>query len=331
VNCAGCDNCLSPRATWDGTLAAQKFLSCVYRVRQHSGFGVGLNHLIEILTGADTEKVRKFGHEKLSTYGIGGEHSRAEWGAIGRELIRLGFIYQNTEKFSVIEITEEGLAALKLRQKVTLTKPIAPTETQTHRAGEITCDELLFDKLRILLKNLADERSVPSYIIFSDVALRQMARLYPTSEIEFARITGVGEKKQREFGAVFIEQIAAHLQTNVRQVFAEEVLPARVPSRSSLNDTMRETLHFYRAGKTVPEIADVRGLKISTIYGHLEEAMHAGETVDVDALVSPDAQREIAAEFTKRGFGNLGGVVEALGGRYDYGQCKLVRAKLQGR
>ena len=125
-NCAGCDNCLSPRATFDGTLAAQKFLSCVYRIREKSGFGVGINHIIEVLTGADTEKVRKFGHHELSTYKIGGEHTRAEWGAIGRELVRLGLLFQNTEKFSTVEITDAGRAALKARQKITLTKPVAP-------------------------------------------------------------------------------------------------------------------------------------------------------------------------------------------------------------
>jgi ATP-dependent DNA helicase RecQ len=93
-NCAACDNCLSPRATFDGTLAAQKFLSCVYRIREKSGFGVGLNHVVEVLTGADTEKIRKWNHAQLSTYGIGKEHSRAEWAAIGRELVRLGFLRQ---------------------------------------------------------------------------------------------------------------------------------------------------------------------------------------------------------------------------------------------
>src|SRR6185436_4426293 len=100
-NCGGCDNCLAPRATWDGTIAAQKLLSCVYRIREKSGFGVGLNHVVEVLTGADTEKVRKFGHQSLSTYSIGGEHTRAEWGAVGRELVRQGLLIQNNEKFGI--------------------------------------------------------------------------------------------------------------------------------------------------------------------------------------------------------------------------------------
>ena len=330
-NCAGCDNCLSPRATFDGTLAAQKFLSCVYRIREKSGFGVGINHIVEVLTGAETEKVRKFGHQELSTYNIGNEHTRAEWGAIGRELIRLGLLLQTTEKFSTVEITNAGRAALKARQKITLTKPVAPTEPQKHRAGEIACDEALFEKLRALRKRLADERAVPSYIIFSDVALRQMARFYPANENEFSRISGVGDKKQREFGEAFLGEITAHLQTNARQIFADdsfENTPAPV-RRAKLNDTARETLHFFQQGKTVSQIANIRSLKEGTICSHLEEAIMAGESVDVGSLVNPAAQKEIAAAFQKRGFGNLGGVVESLGGKYDYGQCRLVRAALQ--
>ena len=225
-NCGACDNCLSPRATFDGTLAAQKFLSCVYRIRENTRFGVGLNHVVEVLTGADTEKIRKWNHEQLSTYGIGTEHSRPEWAAIGRELIRLGHLRQTSGKFSVLELTNDGLAALKQRRKVTLTKPVTASEPKAHRAGDIACDEVLFDRLRRLRKQLADERNVPAYIVFSDVALRQMARDYPASEREFARITGVGEKKLREFGDAFLAEIAAHVGNNPRQIFADDSFAA---------------------------------------------------------------------------------------------------------
>ena len=175
-----------------------------------------------MLCGAETEKVRKFGHHTLSTYNIGGEHARAEWAAIGRELVRLGLLFQNPEKFNIVELTDAGRAALKSRQKITLTKPVAPTEPAKHRAGEIACDEVLFEKLRALRKQLADERAVPPYIIFSDVSLRQMARFYPANEKDFSRISGVGERKLREFGEVFLREIAAHLQTNPRQIFADD-------------------------------------------------------------------------------------------------------------
>jgi ATP-dependent DNA helicase RecQ len=237
-NCEGCDNCFSPRATFDGTLAAQKFLSCVYRIRERSRFSVGLNHVIAVLTGAESEKVHRWGHERLSTYGIGREHSRPEWSAIGRELIRLGYLRQTADRLSVVEVTPEGLALLKRRGRVVLTKPVGVPEPKARRVGEIACDEALFDRLRRLRKQLADERSVPPYIVFSDVSLRQMARAYPGDEREFARISGVGEKKLREFGAVFMGEIAAHLQTNPRQIFAEDsFVPAPRSSRARRGDT----------------------------------------------------------------------------------------------
>jgi ATP-dependent DNA helicase RecQ len=334
INCSACDNCLSPRQTWDGTLAAQKFLSCVYRIREKSGFGVGVQHIVEILCGAETEKIRKWDHHTLSTYNIGGEHSRLEWAAIGRELVRQGLLRQDAEKFNTIELTNEGRAALKSRQKIVLTRSVtAPEQASKHRAGEIACDEVLFDKLRQLRKRLADERGVPPYIIFSDVSLRQIARNYPQDENAFSRISGVGEKKLAEFGALFMTEVAAHLQTNARQIFADDSFaePTPAPSRSSLNDTARETVHFFRQGKSVEDIARIRGLKESTIYGHLEDAIRAGEAIELNRLVDEKGRQEIASAFERHGFGNLTGAMEALGGRYSHGQLRVYRATVQLR
>jgi len=328
-SCAACDNCLSPRQTWDGTIAAQKFLSCVYRIREKSGFGVGVQHIVEVLCGAETEKIRKWEHHTLSTYNIGGEHSRPEWAAIGRELVRQGLLRQDAEKFNTIELTNEGRAALKSRQKIVLTRSVtAPEQASKHRAGEIACDEALFDKLRQLRKRLADERGVPPYIIFSDVSLRQIARNYPQDEKAFSRISGVGEKKLREFGAPFMAEVAAHLQTNARQMFADDSFaePAPVSSRSSLNDTARETLHFFRQGKSVEDVARIRGLKESTIYSHLEDVIRAGEAIELTRLVDEKGQREIASAFERHGSGNLTGAVESLGGKYSHGQLRVYRA-----
>src|SRR5439155_6985563 len=111
ANCGGCDNCRSPRETFDGTVSAQKFLSTVWRARDagwKKNMSFGLMHHVEVLTGANTERIRKWGHEKLSTYGIGKEHARPQWGAIGRELLRLGLL-RVTGEFQTIELTEEGL------------------------------------------------------------------------------------------------------------------------------------------------------------------------------------------------------------------------------
>lgn len=221
-NCGGCDNCLAPRDTFDGTLAAQKFLSCVYRISERSSFNTGLKHIIDVLTGHDTENVRKWNHHTLSTFGIGEEHKTAEWQAIGRELIRLGYVRQRVDKFNIIELTDEGRAVLRDRRKVVLTKPMAAaTKQKVSRVGDISCDEGLFEKLRQLRRRIADERGVPPYIVFSDVSLRQMARYYPTDASAFSDINGVGNKKLDEFGQVFMNEISTHLQFNARQIFAD--------------------------------------------------------------------------------------------------------------
>ena len=329
IDCGACDNCLSPRATFDGTLAAQKFLSCVYRIREKNGFGVGLNHVVEVLTGADTEKIRKWDHAALSTFGIGREHSRPEWAAIGRELVRLGFLRQTTDKFSVLELTQGGGAALKGRQKITLTKPAMAPETKGHHVGEIAGDEGLFDRLRTLRKTLADERDVPAYIVFSDVALRQMARNYPQTEADFARISGVGEKKLREYGEIFLGEIAAYLQTNARQIFADDsfTAPAAPPAAGgSLGDSARETLRRFRAGHKVEQIARERAVTTGTIYGHLAEGIERGEPVDLQRIFTMPELTEVAGAFNHNGFGALGPVFEALDGRIDYGRLRIFRA-----
>jgi ATP-dependent DNA helicase RecQ len=329
-NCGACDNCVSPRQTYDGTLAAQKFLSCIYRIRQQSGFDFGINQVAEVLTGADTENVRKWNHQKVSTYGIGREHSRADWKIIGRELIRLGWVRQSTEKFSTLALTPEGLAGLKQRNKVTLTRPVNAPETQSHRVGEIDCDEVLFESLCRLRKLLADERNVPTHIILSDVTLRKMAREYPRTTSELARISGMVEKKVREFGAALLGVIAGHLQSNPRQIFADDSFdtPASAPGRARLGDTARQTLRRFRSGESVEQIASARLLTTGTIYGHLAEALQAGEDMDLDQFLTLEEQREIAAAFQKMGFLNLSAVFQSLGGRYDYGRLRLLRAAL---
>jgi ATP-dependent DNA helicase RecQ len=226
-DCGGCDNCLTPRETYDGTIEAQKFLSCVYRLREKSRIDFGITQIAEVLTGADSEKVRKWDHQYVSTYGIGKDRTQNEWRLIGRELVRQGYLKQLPEKFNVLQLSESGLSALKERQPIHLVKPIAPPKEKRSRdekrrrdlAAGFDYDEVLFDKLRRLRKQIADERSLPAYIVFSDVSLRQMARYYPTTEAEFARISGVGEKKLADFGRAFIELIAAYLEKNARQTF----------------------------------------------------------------------------------------------------------------
>ena len=221
ASCESCDSCLQPRETFDGTMQAQKFLSCVYRIHARHGFGFGLGHVVDVLRGADTESIRQRGHNQLSTYGIGGELKRGEWQAIGRELLRLGLVECAPGKFATLSLTPAGLEALRKRTPIVLTKQIEIADKGTRiKRGAIECDEALFERLRRLRRKLADERDVPAYIIFSDVSLRQMARKYPTNSTEFRRIPGVGAQKLKDFGESFLSEIKSHLAANFRRNFS---------------------------------------------------------------------------------------------------------------
>lgn len=257
--CGSCDICLSPREQVDVTTDAHKFLSCLYRIRERSGFDTGLNHIVEVLTGADTDRIRRFGHHMLSTWGVGRNRSREEWMHLGRQLVALGFAARSDGKFPTLSLTEQGVAILRSRSPVSISAPPPATDRESgtggrrgrrsrssresssvagdgrerspapDRAGAIPCDEGLFARLRALRKQLADERNVPPYVIFSDVSLRHMARTYPGSVDAFLAIPGVGAAKLAGFGEAFFREIALWLRDHPRLDFP----PIGEPRRAS--------------------------------------------------------------------------------------------------
>jgi len=327
-SCDGCDNCLTPRETFDGTIPAQKFLSCVHRILAKSGFGFGLNHVVDVLRGADTEAIRQRSHNELSTYGIGHDLKRESWQAIGRELLRLGLVECAPGRFATLSLTPAGLETLRTRTPVTLTKQVDIAEKATRsRIGAIACDELLFEQLRGLRRRLADERDVPAYVIFSDVTLREMARNYPTTPTEFRRIPGVGEQKLKDFAEPFLSEIRAYLTTNERRTFTEDGGPLRPPRRARLNDSQLETLRRFQRGEAVEDIARARGFVRSTIYGHLLAAIESGKLPQArQRFFTPAQEKEIAAAFQRISDGNLVDVTALLGNKYDIGELRIFRA-----
>jgi len=326
-SCEGCDNCLTPRETFDGTIPAQKFLSCVHRIHAKSGFGFGLNHIVDVLRGADTEAIRQRSHNELSTYGIGRELKRDAWQAIGRELLRLGLIECAPGKFATLSLTPAGRDALRHRTPITLTKQIeVVARDQKARAGAIECDEALFEHLRGLRRKLADERNVPAYVIFSDVSLREMARNYPTTATEFRRIPGVGEQKLKDFAEAFLSEIKNYLAANPRRTLSSGLDRVRLPHRSRLNDSQRETLRRFRSGESVNDISRARGFMRSTIYDHLEAAIKSGESLEPDRFFTAAQREEIASAFRKVAGGKLADLRSLLDGKYDYGELRIFRA-----
>ncbi|HEX4667809.1 MAG TPA: HRDC domain-containing protein, partial [Chthoniobacterales bacterium] len=160
------------------------------------------------------------GHNELSTYGIGRELKREAWQAVGRELLRMDLVEVAPGKFATLQVTSSGRATLRERRPITLTKPPDKPAAKTRaRTGAIECDEALFEDLRLVRRNLADERNVPAYVIFSDATLREMARSYPATREEFRNVPGVGEQKLKDFADIFLKAITAYLQEHPRRVF----------------------------------------------------------------------------------------------------------------
>jgi ATP-dependent DNA helicase RecQ len=207
--CGNCDICLDPPERFDATDAARKALSCVYRLRQ----AFGIKHVVDVLRGADNERIRKFGHERLSTYGIGMEYSHAEWLSIVRQLIHRGFLVQDIAAFSVLKLTPAAAGVLRAADSVELARPrvrAKPSRKPTAAALELgPGDFQLFESLRALRKHLADERGVPPYVIFGDATLLEMSRRRPGDESELLDIGGVGQVKLERHGADFLAAIAA--------------------------------------------------------------------------------------------------------------------------
>lgn len=211
-SCGACDNCLTPRAEVDATEVAQKIISCVLRIKQHSGFSVGLAHVVDILTGAATEKIKKWGHDKLSTYGVGRGRAKADWMYYARELISHGLLRINYEHFNVVEVTSEGLTAVKNKALIQLKAPLVTSRLSSEKKaqqkkslGAIDYDREVFEKLRAWRMQMARKKSLPAYMIFSDATLQAIASASPSSLRALEGISGIGEKKLSLYGEEVLE------------------------------------------------------------------------------------------------------------------------------
>jgi hypothetical protein len=291
--------------------------------------------VVEVLTGANTEKIRKWYHDQLTTYGIGKDMPREEWAVLGRQLIRLGLIEATADSFQTLSLSKKGLATLMNRTPVMLTRvPVAmkagTSTAKVAKAGSIACDEALFEELRALRKQLANEREVPPYVVFGDASLRHMCRQYPRTEQSFLAIPGVGSQKHADYGAAFMGAIKQWLETHEAQTFAEEAPPPpppRMKSEDGLTGTVLETLRLHRQGHDAEKIASLRSLAIGTIHNHLSQGIQQGELkADLRDYFTAEEEAELRAAAAEHGMESLGKLKEALGNRYDYPMLHYFRA-----
>jgi ATP-dependent DNA helicase RecQ len=208
--CDNCDICTDPPERFDASVAAQKALSCVYRV----GERFGVMHLIEVLRGSRSQRIMDLQHNKLSTYGIGADISAADWENIFRQLIHLGYLLQDFSRYGILRLSSAARAVLKGETEVILGRPRNPVQTvekvKKRTGGKRDYDQSLFDALRIRRKQLADAAGVPPFVVFSDATLAEMARLLPTDADQLHTISGVGELKLSRYGKSFLDVIKMH-------------------------------------------------------------------------------------------------------------------------
>jgi len=209
--CGNCDNCLHPPVTHDGTVAAQKVLSCIARTGQRFGSG----HVTDVLRGRETGKVKRHGHDALSTFGIGTERSKSKWRAVIRELVAQGMVRVDVAGYGALTLTEACRPVLRGETEVTLRKKTdeaSSTSTASPRIASSSLPETgpardLFEALRERRLSLSREQDVPPYVIFNDKTLRAMVEHRPQTPEEFRVLHGVGDVKLDRYGYTFLEVI----------------------------------------------------------------------------------------------------------------------------
>ena len=329
-NCGNCDNCQRPSKTEDRTSDVLKFLFGVAKTGQRFGF----RQIIDVLRGANTQKIRDYRHDQLPIYGMGKELSADEWQRIGRALLHQGLLTETTDGYPVLRLNELSLEVLRKERTVEIAAPIKPVQKRQVKSDDTLAlkpeEEELFQCLRALRKQIADELGVPPYVVFPDMSLRYMAQRRPQSRSQFAQIPGVGSNKLAAYFTPFTDEIrdyclSHHLKMDIEPQRTTNVAPTLATSVG----TRQQTLALYQQGLNVEDIATERNLKPITIINHLTELAEAGEAVDLDRLVQPEHYEVIVDALQQIGNDLLRPVKDFLGDEYSYEEIRLVRAAIR--
>ena len=329
-NCGGCDICAGNIERIDITRDAQIVMSAMFRTEERFGTG----HIVDVVTGADTKRVRSLGHNIIKTYGVGKDKDKEHWRLIVDELLAQEIILQESGKYPVLKLTGKANAVLRGKAKIEGLKRDEPKERTRARGGIEGYDQTLFDRLRIMRKRIADKERVPPFVVFSDRTLHEMCRYYPATAPDMRKISGVGDTKLERYGDKFIQEIAKYLAENPnaqrRERNAEYKTEIRNP-KSAITGTVEETYRLFQKGLSLEQIAAQRSLAPSTIASHIEKHIQAGSDIDIDRLIAPVKRREIEEMFLKSQHLGLKSVVEQANGVVSYEEARIARAWMQRR
>ena len=330
TNCGGCDICLLPREEFDATEIAQKILSTVIR----TGERFGVNYLVDVLRGSANKAVRTRGHHELPVFGISRDVDSDDLKEMVRSLVTNGLLAQNGGDYPTLGVSQRGHKFLKNREKLTLTRPkqAAPVRQVAFPGDRETAyDTKLFDELAALRLEIATDREVPAYQIFGNKSLQQMAFHMPQNELEFSKISGVGDAKLRDFSERFLEVINEYVEATGQPAAVNRV-PVSAPKKRvrGISMSIRETKDLVAQGLSFEEVAEQRGISETTIRSHLERFIQEGGQVDLGHLMPPEDRRiKIAATFKEMGEARLTPVREFLGDDYTWDELAVVRMDMR--
>ena len=330
TDCGGCDICLLPREEFDATEIAQKILSAAVR----TGERFGVNYLVDVLRGSANKAVRTRGHHELPVFGISRDVDADELKEMVRSLVTNGLLAQNGGDYPTLGVSQKGRKFLNDREKLTLTRLKQTTPVQkTALAGdrETAYNTKLFDELAALRLEIATDREVPAYQIFGNKSLQQMAFHMPQNEVEFSKISGVGDAKLRDFSERFLEVINEYMQANGQPVAVNPV-PVSAPKKRvrGISMSIRETKDLVAQGLSFEEVAEQRGISETTIRSHLERFIQEGGQIDLGHLMPTEDRRiKIAAAFKEMGEARLTPVREFLGDDYTWDELAVVRMDMR--
>lgn len=310
--CGNCDVCRDPRITFDGTILAQKALSAMVR----TGERVPMNLLIDILRGSRSQQVLQGGYDQVKTYGAGRDLKFEDWRNYIHQLINIGVIEIAYDQHYALRRGILADQVLRGTRKIDLVRPDdapKPVVEKTKTKTETQRDDL-FERLRTLRKQLADEQNVPAYVIFTDTTLEDMARQRPITPDALRNVSGVGERKLQLFGKQFLDEILGYVRGRVQA------------GEKPKGSTQLVTLDLYNNGLSMEQIAAERQLTTGSVAAHLVQLSKSGYDIDLVSLIDPTERREIEKAIRTVGIeeGRLKPVFEYLGGRYDYGKLTLV-------
>ncbi|WP_054342433.1 DNA helicase RecQ [Neptunomonas antarctica] len=314
--CGNCDTCLEPVPQWDGTEAARKALSSVYRTGQR----FGVNHIIDVLLGNLTDKVKAANHNVVSTWGIGVELNRNQWRSVFRQLVARGYLSVDPEGYGVLHLSDSCRSLLKGDESILLRQDKRERSSgyQKNNAPQHQLDVVdrkLWEQLKQLRKRLADEQDVPPYVIFHDATLMEMVMYRPINSHQLHKISGVGERKLALYGDAFLE------------VIGHQSSPDQDKGHQA-----QESVALFKAGMTIDQVAKMQKLSAKVIYIHLAAGIKSRDLTVEEVVELPEAElrhiQEVILDCQQRFGQALKPVYDALAGVYEIGVLSCVRQGL---